>query len=131
MTLPGGALARLPRPSWAGDVDEALRAQFEAFVTELERGGNLGRPPAWSQQADALAQALHQASRRLGISRAHEYSDDVVWAAWASALLLFFAWGGQSPAYLQARARLPSTPRWQAALASLDALTPLAAQGVD
>lgn len=131
MTLPRGDLGRLPRPAWVGDVDEALRQRVDAFLTELAQAGSLGRPPAWSQQADALAQALHQESRRLGSSRALEYSDDVVWTAWTSALLRFFAWGGQSPAYLQARARLPSTDRWRAALRALDTLTPLAAQGAD
>jgi hypothetical protein len=119
-----------PRPRWAGDISEDLRARYSAFIGDVERAGNLDRSRDWSELALRLSADLHVAAQDLGCSRAHEFSDDVFWADWASAVVAFFAAGKRSTAFEERRSGMAyyqRFSRWTHAVELLDQLAPIQA----
>jgi hypothetical protein len=75
------------------DADPTLFERYACFIQDAILSGTSNRGIEWHQQARVLASDLHSEAMTLGMSRAHEYSDDIYWLDQCAAVVSFIAFG--------------------------------------
>ena len=85
-----------PKCSRFVDADSSLYDRYLFFIQDVDSSGTGDRDIAWHQSAKTLATDLHSKAVDLGMSRAHEYSDDIYWLDQCAAVVSLIAFGRQS-----------------------------------
>lgn len=91
----------LPRmPTWS-DADPDLRKRYDRFIAKAPDMNATNGIAEFNQDGLQLAGDLKQEVRRLGSSKAYEFSSDIYWLEQAAATIAFMLGGPQSGVFRQ------------------------------